>query len=134
MTMKLFVAILAALCATTRGFTHGWGTVTDMLGFNPHASGNGRYNGSPFAMKHWEWVANNYAVVVLGRFEDFDPVGGYNCTCPQESSRVQVARCALYSASPSLCPKAKRHPHPLPRIHIHAHTHTRTRTHTFSHV
>lgn len=60
---------------------------------NPHAAFNGRYNDSPFAMKHWKWMADNYAVLILGRFEDFNPpVGGYNCSCPLESSRVQVAR------------------------------------------
>lgn len=96
--MLAFVAacLAMALPPPATAFTHGWGTVGEMLGMNPHASGNGRYNDSPFAMKHWEWVANNYAVLVLGRFEDFgsdfDPVNGYNCTCPMESSRVQVAR------------------------------------------
>ena len=90
MLRSLAACLLIAVPAT--GFVHGWDTVNDMLGMNPHAAGNGRYNGSPTAMKHWKWVADNYAVLVLGRFEDFDPVTGYNCTCPQESSRVQVAR------------------------------------------
>ena len=88
--------VVAAGLAATHGFVHNWDTVGEMLAMNPHAAGNGRYNDSPFALKHWKWVADNYAVVVLGRFEDFgsdfDPVHGYNCTCPMESSRVQVAR------------------------------------------
>ena len=92
----LLLAAAAAAPAATHGFVHSWDTVGEMLAMNPHAAGNGRYNDSPFALKHWKWVADNYAVVVLGRFEDFgsdfDPVHGYNCTCPMESSRVQVAR------------------------------------------
>jgi hypothetical protein len=85
-------ACLLLLAAPTCGFVHGWDTVTDMLGMNPHAAFNGRYNDSPFALKHWKWMADNYAVLVLGRFEDFNPSAGYNCTCPLESSRTQVAR------------------------------------------
>ena len=92
----LLLAAAAAAPAQSHGFAHGWGTVGEMLAMNPHAVGNGRYNDSPFALKHWKWVADNYAVVVLGRFEDFgsdfDLVHGYNCACPMESSRVQVAR------------------------------------------
>ena len=94
--LLLLAAAAAAAPAATHGFVHSWDTVGEMLAMNPHAAGNGRYNDSPFALKHWKWVADNYAVVVLGRFEDFgsdfDPVHGYNCTCPMESSRVQVAR------------------------------------------
>ena len=86
------VTCLLFLMVPTHGFKHGWNTVTDMLGFNPHASGNGRYNDSPFAMKHWKFLAENNAVLVLSRFEDFDPTGGYNCSCPIESSRTKVAR------------------------------------------
>ena len=96
--MRAGVLLLLAAARAAHAFTHGWGTVGDMLGMNPHAAGNGRWNDSPFAMVHWKWVAEHYQVVVLGRFEDFgadgDPrvPGNYNCSCPMESSRVQVAR------------------------------------------
>jgi hypothetical protein len=95
---RLLMLLLLAAARAAHSFTHDWDTVGSMLGMNPHAAGNGRYNDSPFAMTHWKWVAENYAVLVLGRFEDFgadgDPSvpGNYNCSCPMESSRVQVAR------------------------------------------
>jgi hypothetical protein len=60
MIWSMTTACVLLLAAPADSFVHGWDTVTDMLGMNPHASGNGRYNDSPFAMKHWEWIANNY--------------------------------------------------------------------------
>jgi hypothetical protein len=73
------VAMVIMAARPAAGFVHGWDTVGDMLGSNLHAAYNGRYNAEPRAMKHWEWIANNYAVVVVGRFEDFNPPAGYAC-------------------------------------------------------
>ena len=94
MMMPITVAVLVGIIELVQpgsGFVHGWDTVGDMLGSNLHAAYNGRYNAEPSSMKHWEWIAKNYAVVVVGRFEDFNPPEGYNCTCPLESSRTQVS-------------------------------------------
>lgn len=81
----------ALLAIPVAGFTHGWDTVGKMLAMNPHDSNDGRWDRSPFALKHWEWVANNYAIVVLGRFPAYEGKA-YDCTCPNESSRTEVAR------------------------------------------
>lgn len=97
----------ALLLGMVRGFEHEWDTLGSMLGANFHGAGDGRYTPDAAALSNWKWVASNYAVIVLDRFEDFngpEQGNGYpnNCTAGSgESSRTAVAR-ILKSLNPSI--------------------------------
>eukprot|EP01047_Picozoa_sp_COSAG01_P053871 COSAG01_NODE_5820_length_4014_cov_1.656450_4_plen_486_part_00 len=92
------LAALLCLRVVTPSFTHGWNKVGDMLALDT-GSKYGRYSNLPSSYPQWEWLANNYALVVLSNFEDLIDDKPWNCT--GESARALAAR-KLKSINPNI--------------------------------
>ena len=84
------------------GFTHGWGSVGEMLAADIGTHSSARYDLSPAARPNWEWLANNYAAVTINGFgtlkncDTLDKHGRWHHTgkwnCTGESTKTQAAR------------------------------------------
>ena len=98
----IFALLLALLPLDAWAFSHGWGSVGDMLAgdFGTHSSA--RYDLSAQAQPNWEWLANNYAALTINGFGTLRNCGeqgagggwtdAHRWNCSGESTTAQAAR------------------------------------------